>query len=91
MHDRRSKHALMRAGLTRFAARVAAGESDAGQGESEAWARSQTDPETIRIREAMASAQTDRRITDPPKRPESGGPGAPSEFGRSDGHGDVER
>lgn len=44
---------LNRAGLTKFAARVAAGEFDASREESEAWARSQTDPETLRIMDAM--------------------------------------
>lgn len=40
---------LMRAGLTKFAARVAAGEFDASPDEGEAWARSQTDPEVVKI------------------------------------------
>lgn len=44
---------LTKAGLTKFAARVAAGEFDASQEESEAWARLQTDPETLRIMDAM--------------------------------------
>lgn len=44
---------LTRAGLTKFARRVADGEFDASLEESEAWARSQTDPETIRIMEAL--------------------------------------
>lgn len=44
---------LIKHGLTRFAARVAAGEFDASPEESEAWARSQTDPEIIRLMEAM--------------------------------------
>lgn len=45
---------LLRAhGLNKFAARVAAGEFDASIDESEAWARSQTDPEVIRLMDAM--------------------------------------
>ena len=40
---------LMAAGLQRFARRVAEGEFDATFEESEAWARAQTDPETVRI------------------------------------------
>lgn len=47
---------LSNAGFTKFAARVANGEFDASQEESEAWARSQTDPETIRLMEAMGIA-----------------------------------
>ena len=47
---------LMKAGLTKFAQRVANGEFDASHDESEAWARAQTDPETIRIMEAMGIA-----------------------------------
>ena len=38
--------------LMKFAGRVASGEFDASREESEEWARSQTDPETIRIMEA---------------------------------------
>jgi len=44
---------LMAAGLTKFARRVADGEFNASLEESEAWARSQTDPEVIRIMDAM--------------------------------------
>lgn len=44
---------LMAAGFTKFAARVAAGEFDATFEESEEWARSQTDPETVRLMNAM--------------------------------------
>lgn len=44
---------LTRAGLTKFAARVKDGEFDASQEESEAWARAQTDPEVIRIMNAL--------------------------------------
>jgi len=44
---------LMAAGLTKFASRVAAGEFDATPDESEAWARSQTDPEVIRLMDVM--------------------------------------
>lgn len=44
---------LMGHGFTKFAARVAAGEFDATREESEAWARSQTDPETIRLMDAL--------------------------------------
>ncbi len=40
-------------GFTKFARRVAAGEFDATLEESEEWARSQTDPETLRIMSAM--------------------------------------
>lgn len=47
-------HNILRAsGLHKFAARVAAGEFDASAEESEAWARSQTDPEILRIMDAM--------------------------------------
>lgn len=43
-------HGILRAhGLPKFAERVARGEFDASQDESEAWARSQTDPEVIRL------------------------------------------
>lgn len=44
---------LQAAGFTKFANRVASGEFDANLEESEAWARSQTDPETVRIMDAM--------------------------------------
>lgn len=44
---------LVDAGLMKFAARVASGEFDASADESEAWARSQTDPETIRLMNAL--------------------------------------
>ena len=44
---------LSKHGFTKFAARVAAGEFDATLEESEEWARAQTDPETIRIMNAM--------------------------------------
>lgn len=44
---------LNRAGFTKFAKRVADGEFDASLEESEEWARSQTDPETVRIMSAM--------------------------------------
>jgi hypothetical protein len=44
---------LTKAGLTKFASRVAAGEFDATQEESEAWARSQTDPEIVGLMNAM--------------------------------------
>ena len=44
---------LMAAGLRKFASRVAAGEFDATAEESEAWARSQTDSETIRLMNIM--------------------------------------
>ncbi|QFT81192.1 hypothetical protein FIU89_11280 [Roseovarius sp. THAF27] len=44
---------LMNAGFTKFAKRVAEGEFDATREESEEWARSQTDPETVRIMNAM--------------------------------------
>lgn len=47
---------LVRAGFTKFAARVANGEFDATFAESEAWARAQNDPETIRIMEAIGIA-----------------------------------
>jgi Fe-S-cluster formation regulator IscX/YfhJ len=40
-------------GQHKFAARVAAGEFDASPEESEAWARAQTDPEVIRMMDAM--------------------------------------
>ena len=40
---------LIAAGFTKFAARVASGEFDATLDESEEWARSQTDPETVRL------------------------------------------
>jgi hypothetical protein len=44
---------LIAAGFTKFAARVAHGEFDASPEESEAWARSQTDPKIIAMMEAM--------------------------------------
>lgn len=44
---------LTAAGFTKFAKRVASGEFDASLEESEEWARSQTDPEIIRIMAAM--------------------------------------
>lgn len=44
---------LVAAGFTKFAARVAAGEFDASPDESEEWARKQTDPEIIRLMDAM--------------------------------------
>lgn len=44
---------LVRAGLLKFASRVADGEFDASQQESEEWARKQTDPEVVRIMDAM--------------------------------------
>jgi hypothetical protein len=40
-------------GFNKFATRVADGEFDATLAESEAWARAQTDPETVRIMEAL--------------------------------------
>ena len=44
---------LTNVGLHKFAQRVANGEFDATKEESEEWARSQTDPETVKIMEAM--------------------------------------
>ena len=44
---------LTRHGLTKFAARVAAGEFDATIEESEAWARSQTDPEVVALMQKL--------------------------------------
>jgi hypothetical protein len=44
---------LVDAGLMKFAARVAAGEFDANLEESEAWARAQTDPETVALMNAL--------------------------------------
>ena len=44
---------LVRLGFLKFARRVASGEFDATREESEEWARSVTDPETLRIMEAM--------------------------------------
>lgn len=44
---------LLAAGFTKFAARVASGEFDATIEESEEWARSVTDPETLRIMDAL--------------------------------------
>jgi hypothetical protein len=46
-------HELTRHGLTKFAARVANGEFDASLEESEAWARSQTDPQIIAMMDAL--------------------------------------
>lgn len=43
----------LEAGLDRFARRVASGEFDATLEESEEWARSQTDPETVAMMDAM--------------------------------------
>jgi hypothetical protein len=43
----------MARGFTKFAARVADGEFDASEDESEEWARSQTDPTVIAIMTAM--------------------------------------
>lgn len=40
-------------GFDRFATRVSAGEFDATLEESEEWARAQTDPETVKIMNAM--------------------------------------
>jgi hypothetical protein len=45
--------ALTAAGLMKFAARVASGEFDASVAESEAWARAQTDPETVALMDAL--------------------------------------
>jgi hypothetical protein len=44
---------LVDLGFMKFAERVAAGEFDATLEESEAWARAQTDPETIRLMGAL--------------------------------------
>jgi hypothetical protein len=44
---------LRKIGKHALADRVAAGEFDATAEESEAWARSQTDPEVIRMMDAM--------------------------------------
>lgn len=44
---------LSAAGFTKFAARVANGEFDATFEESEEWARAQTDPETVRLMNAL--------------------------------------
>ncbi len=46
-------HDLRKMGADRFAARVANGEFDATAEESEAWARSQTDPQIIALMDAM--------------------------------------
>jgi hypothetical protein len=46
---------LVEHGFTKFAKRVAAGEFDATLEESEVWARSQTDPEVVKILNAMRS------------------------------------
>lgn len=48
LHDELTKH-----GLTKFAARVAAGEFDATFEESEAWARAQTDPQLVAMMEKL--------------------------------------
>ncbi|AEI70936.1 hypothetical protein [EBPR podovirus 2] len=44
---------LVDLGFMKFAGRVAAGEFDASAEESEEWARSQTDPDTIRVMDAL--------------------------------------
>lgn len=44
---------LLAAGFTKFAARVAGGEFDASPEESEAWARSQTDPQVIALMDVL--------------------------------------
>lgn len=44
---------LVKAGFQKFASRVAAGEFDATMDESEAWARSQTDPEVVGLMNAL--------------------------------------
>lgn len=44
---------LVDAGLMKFAGRVAAGEFDASLEESEAWARAQTDRETVSLMAAL--------------------------------------
>ena len=44
---------LSAAGFAKFAARVANGEFDATLDESEEWARAQTDPETVRLMNAL--------------------------------------
>lgn len=44
---------LLRQGFTKFAARVADGEFDASQDESEEWARSQTNPQIVAMMAAM--------------------------------------
>lgn len=44
---------LVDLGFMKFAGRVAAGEFDASPEESEAWARSQTDPQVIALLDAM--------------------------------------
>lgn len=46
-------HELRKMGADRFARRVANGEFDASPEESEAWARSQTDPQIIALMQAM--------------------------------------
>ena len=46
-------HELMKHGFRKFADRVADGEFDASEEESEAWARSQTDPEVIMLMAVM--------------------------------------
>lgn len=47
---------LLGHGFTKFAERVANGEFDATRHESEVWARGQTDPESIRIMNAIGIA-----------------------------------
>lgn len=44
---------LMQHGFTKFATRVESGEFDASLEESEAWARSQADPQVIAMMDAM--------------------------------------
>jgi hypothetical protein len=46
-------HELRKMGADRFAVRVARGEFDATEAESEEWARSQTDPQIIALMDAM--------------------------------------
>ncbi len=46
-------HELRKIGADKFARRVADGEFDASIEESEAWARSQTDPQVIALMEVM--------------------------------------
>ena len=47
---------LLAAGFTKFAARVANGEFDASDDESEEWARSQTDTQIIAMMQALGIA-----------------------------------
>lgn len=55
-------HNILRAsGHHAFAARIAKGEFDATIEESEAWARSQTDPEIVAIMDAMGIGPNRRR------------------------------